>query len=91
MATRTSIATGNWSVGGTWDTGVPGDGDHAVIANGHTVSIDGDITVGNDDATPAIDISGILQRASSANDWTLTCKGDISVNNGGEFNIDMSS
>ena len=92
MAVITSTATGDFNVGATWVGGVaPTDGDNAVIANGHTVSIDGDITVGNDSATPAIDISGVLERASSANDWTLECKGDVSVNSGGEFNVDMSS
>ena len=93
MALYTSTKSGDWSDTTVWDVGgsSPSDGDHAVIANGHTVDLDSDITVGNDDATPAIDISGILQRTSSANDWTLTCKGDISVNDGGEFNIDMSS
>jgi len=93
MAAISSNGTGggDWSAGASWAGGTaPGDGDHATILAGDTISIDGDITVGNDDATPAIDISGILERASSANDWTLTCKGDISVNNGGEFNIDMS-
>ena len=40
MATRTSVASGNFSSAGTWDTGVPVDGDSFVIATGHTVTYD---------------------------------------------------
>lgn len=42
MAVRTSVGSGNWSAAGTWDTGVPADGDSAVIAAGHTVVFDVD-------------------------------------------------
>lgn len=42
MATRTSVGTGLWSVAGTWDTGVPVNGDTAVIANTHNVTFDVD-------------------------------------------------
>ena len=40
MATRTSISSGLWSAPGTWDTGVPADGDSAIIAKPHTVTFD---------------------------------------------------
>ena len=40
MATRTSVASGNFSSAGTWDTGVPVDGDDFIIATGHTVTYD---------------------------------------------------
>jgi hypothetical protein len=44
-ATITSFQSGNWSVGSTWVGGsVPGSGDDVVIANGHTVTVDGDYT-----------------------------------------------
>ncbi len=38
--TTTSTGSGNWSTGGTWDSGVPTAGDDAVIAAGHTVTVD---------------------------------------------------
>ena len=40
MATRTSVGSGLWSAAGTWDTGVPVDGDTVVIAAGHNVQVD---------------------------------------------------
>ena len=39
-ATRTSVASGNWNVGGTWSGGnVPGAGDIVVIASPYTVTL----------------------------------------------------
>lgn len=48
MAERWAVADGNWSALATWDGGVslPGAGD-TVHANGFTVTIDQDITVGS--------------------------------------------
>lgn len=42
MATRTSVGSGDWSAVGTWDTGVPADGDTVIIAAGTTVDFDVD-------------------------------------------------
>ncbi|WP_197062227.1 GEVED domain-containing protein [Flavobacterium rivuli] len=44
----TSIASGNWSDGTTWDKGyAPGSADAATIANGHNVTLDGANTIGS--------------------------------------------
>lgn len=46
MATARAIASGNWSATSTWNGGVlPGNGD-TVYANGFTVAIDQNITIG---------------------------------------------
>ena len=43
MATRTSVGVGgDWSAAGTWDTGVPLDGDTVIVAEGTTVDFDVD-------------------------------------------------
>ncbi|MEA1896986.1 MAG: hypothetical protein U9N53_04910, partial [Bacteroidota bacterium] len=40
QTTYTSIQSGNWNTGSTWDLGsTPGAGDHAIIVNGTTVRI----------------------------------------------------
>lgn len=60
-ATYTSVASGNWNSAGTWDLGaIPGNGDVARIANGHTVTIPSGYTAtigtspADDTGTPAI-------------------------------------
>jgi hypothetical protein len=48
--TATSVATGDWSAGATWDTReVPGAAHDAVVAAGHTVTVDAPAVV--DDVT----------------------------------------
>lgn len=43
MATRTSVGSGLWSVAGTWDS-APADDDLVVIAAGHEVIMDTDLS-----------------------------------------------
>jgi hypothetical protein len=47
MATRFAIATGNWSNTAIWDNGALPLSDDDVHANGFTVTLDQDITVGS--------------------------------------------
>jgi len=48
MAAFTSTQSGNWSDTATWGgSGPPGDGDTAIIATGHTVTVTGDVAVGS--------------------------------------------
>jgi len=45
-ATVTSAGTGNWNTGGTWvGATVPGSGDDVVIAAGHTVTVNANVSV----------------------------------------------
>lgn len=65
MATITSTATGNWSVGATWVGGVkPASGDDAVIAAGHTVTKD-DAAGADDCASLTINATGALAIGSN--------------------------
>lgn len=83
MATITSTTTGNWLTGATWVGGVaPTTGDNAVIASGHTVTVDGNVTVGNDTATAAITINGTL-KFSRTTSHVLTLRGTVANGVGG--------
>lgn len=91
MPTRTSIANGAWNSLATWDTGIPVDGDTAVID--HNVYIDSDVTVGTNTSGETqyaitINSGGVLRWANPpSGDWTLTLHGGILVNEGGTFQI----
>jgi len=93
MAAITSAGSGNWSATGTWTGGaVPVEGDTVTIQSGHTVTVDQNITVGADSATAAISLTGTLNVPYDiASDYTLTCKGNLTVNSGGIFSIGTSS
>jgi hypothetical protein len=88
MATITSTTSGPWVTGATWVGGVaPGDGDLAVIANGHTVTIrNGDaVTIGtgtNTDlaiSTVSTTGTGVLVIDTGG---SLVLKGSVSQGNG---------
>lgn len=77
MATITSAATGDWLTGATWVGGVaPTTGDNAVIALGHTVTVNGNVTIGNDTATAAITINGTLKFSRTVS-HVLTLRGTV--------------
>lgn len=89
MATRTSVGTGAWSAAGTWDTGVPGDGDTVVIASEHVVTFDVDqsaFTTGVD-----ITITGTLNHALTGGPYTLFLKTGASVVGAGIWNVGTSA
>ena len=80
MGAFTSAQTGNWGDIATWTDGsaVPGDGDTATIATGHTVTVATDATVGTSGAsgTAAITVQGTGQLIVPTG-VTLTCRGDL--------------
>lgn len=85
MATITSAATGNWSAGATWVGGIaPTTGDNAVISSGHVVTVDGNVTIGNDTATAAITINGTL-KFSRITSHVLTLRGTVANGVGGSW------
>ena len=81
---------GNWSAAASWDGGVvPGEGDTVQIVSGDTITIDTDITVGDDTSTPALDIlDGGTLDWDNAGDDTLTLKGNFYIRNGGTLDLD---
>jgi len=84
---------GNWSDPASWAGGVvPGEGDTVQIVSGDTITIDTDITVGDDTATPALDIlNGGTLDWDNAGDDTLILKGDLYIRNGGTLDLDGTS
>lgn len=76
-ATCTSLGSGNWSAAGNWSCGaVPVAGDDAIVANGHTVTVDTaavcrDLTINNGNANSTLIVAG-------AN--SLTASRDVRVN-----------
>lgn len=92
MAAITSNGTGggDWSVGASWNGGVaPGLGDTAQVVAGDTITIDAGFTVGNDTATPALDIlnGGTVDWDNLGSD-TCTFRGDFYVRAGGTLTLD---
>ena len=80
----TSVQTGNWNTPATWGvSGVPTFDANVTIANGNTVTIDGDITVNN--ITVGQGTSGALLIGNSTTALTLNVLGNITVNAGGQF------
>ena len=85
MATRTSAQSGLASATTTWVGGVvPVEGDKVIIAAGHTVTLNGTFTWGDDtDSTSigssAVNVSGTL-KASRTVSSSLTVRGGLLVN-----------
>ena len=88
MATRTSVGSGLWSSVGTWDTGVPVDGDDVVIASGHTITFDVDQSVFVTGVK--VTITGTLTHTTAAGSYCLFLKTGASVVGAGTWNIGTS-
>jgi hypothetical protein len=88
MATITSVGSGNWGTAGTWDTGIPADGDDVVIASGHTVTFNADqsaFTTG-----VKITITGTLTHTTASGNYCLFAKTGASIVGAGTWNIGTS-
>lgn len=85
MAAITSAQSGNLSLGSSWVGGVPpGNGDSYIVANGHTITVDVNTTVGTSPAatgTDAITVQtgGNMNIAAAV---ALTCRGDLTIATG---------
>jgi len=80
VATKTSVASGDWNDSATWSpSGVPVCGDVVTIASGHTVTVN---SAGNNAAGVTINAGGTLVNASG--DLTVGCTNNnaIFANNG---------
>lgn len=87
--TITSAATGNWTAGATWVGGnTPTVGDNAIIADGHTVTIDA-AGQGINNLTVGGGTSGVLAYATTPT--TFTVLGNLTVNTGAALNVFFST
>ena len=85
MAVIQTGGSGNWSsttVNAPWTTGVPPVlGDSVIINTGHTVTVDGTYSAGDDTAT-AIQVFGTLKASRSVSSL-LTVRGKLFITTGG--------
>lgn len=80
--TCTSTGTGSWNASGTWSCGyVPTASDDVVIADGHTVTIDTDVSAAS--ITVGQGSSGILTFDSTVRAVSVT--GNVTVSSGATF------
>ena len=88
MATITSVGSGAWGTAGTWDAGVPADGDDVIIASGHTVTFDVDqsaFTTG-----VKVTITGTLTHTTATGTYCLFVKTGASIVGAGTWNVGTS-
>lgn len=85
MATITSVASGLWSAAGTWDAGVPVDGDDVIISAGHTVTFDVDQSAFVTGVS--VVITGVLSHTVNSGNYCLFIKTGASISGAGAWNI----
>lgn len=82
MATISSATSGDWSNTATWSGGVvPVVGDRVNVLTGHTVTVEGTYTAGDDSAN-GITVTGTLKASRSVNS-SLTVRGDLLISSAG--------
>jgi hypothetical protein len=86
MATITSVGTGLWSAAGTWNAGVPADGDDVVIASGHTVTFDVDQSAWVTGLN-GITVTGTLEFSRIAGTYYMFIKAATCITGGGIMNV----
>lgn len=85
-----SAQTGNWGTGSTWVGGVvPTNNADVTIANGHTVTINTNITVNH--LTVGQGTSGTLLIGSNNAARTITLNGTVTVKTGASFSVNAAS
>ena len=90
MATITSAQSGNWSSSSTWEGGnLPADGDAVVIASGHTVTFDVDLSSWATGIN-GLTITGTLTVSTSTSSYMFV-KAGATINGTGTFNVGTSS
>ncbi len=76
MAIRTTVQSGLWSAPATWDTGVPVDGDSAVISAGHIVEFDVDQS-GFASGLAGVTLNGTLRASTTPGAYVLKLAGHM--------------
>jgi hypothetical protein len=91
MATITSAQSGLRADTSTWAGGaVPGIGDNAIVANGHTVTNEGEWSIGAS-PTPASDAITLQGTGNIINNGSMVVSGNITAATGGIVNNEGSS
>ena len=88
-ATCTSTKTGNWTDSAMWDCGTPGANDDIVVADGHTVTIDTDVSVAS--ITVGQGTSGVLQYQNTTTPRIVTVAGNLTLSGGGTLQAGSQS